>query len=182
MNDMPKFFDELQNPDGSARDAYSEYHAWFENEDLKRLRKKSLEAETFFRRTGITFNVYGQAEADERLIPFDIVPRIISGREWARLTKGIEQRVRAINAFLYDIYHRQEILRAGRVPADLIARGVIYGGLEFEMPMVGEHTEVFRERARSPVSIYGTAYLWTAGLMNLLLLFDVWDIGRGRKA
>ena len=122
MNDMPKFFDELQNPDGSARDAYSEYHAWFENEDLKRLRKKSLEAETFFRRTGITFNVYGQAEADERLIPFDIVPRIISGREWARLTKGIEQRVRAINAFLYDIYHRQEILRAGRVPADLIAR------------------------------------------------------------
>ena len=81
-------------------------------EDLRELRKKSTEAERFFRRTGITFNVYGQAEADERLIPCDIVPRIISAREWARLTKGIEQRVRAINAFLYDLYHRQEILRA----------------------------------------------------------------------
>jgi len=89
---------------------------------MRDLRKKSTEAERFFRRTGITFNVYGADEADERLIPFDIVPRIISGREWAKLTKGIEQRVRAINAFLYDIYHRQEILRAGRIPVDLIAR------------------------------------------------------------
>ena len=84
-------------------------------------RKKSSEAEAFFRRTGITFNVYGRDEADERLIPFDIVPRIISGREWSRLVRGIQQRVSAINAFLHDIYHRQEILRAGRVPADLIA-------------------------------------------------------------
>ena len=60
-------------------------------------------------------------EADERLIPFDIVPRIISGAEWRRLERGIEQRVRAINAFLHDIYHRQEILRAGRIPPELIA-------------------------------------------------------------
>jgi len=119
---MPPFFDELHYPDGTPRDAYAKYHSWFASEDLKRLRKKSDEAENFFRRTGITFNVYGQADADERLIPFDIVPRIISAREWARLTKGIEQRVRAINAFLYDIYHRQEILRAGRVPYDLIAK------------------------------------------------------------
>jgi len=122
MEDMPPFFDELHYPDGTPRDAYAKYHSWFASEDLKRLRKKSDEAENFFRRTGITFNVYGQADADERLIPFDIVPRIISAREWARLTKGIEQRVRAINAFLYDIYHRQEILRAGRVPYDLIAK------------------------------------------------------------
>ena len=93
-----------------------------EGEDLRDLRRKASEAETFFRRTGITFNVYGQAEADERLIPFDIVPRIIAAKEWARLSKGVEQRVRAINAFLHDIYHRQEILRAGRVPVDLIAK------------------------------------------------------------
>ncbi|MBF9060840.1 circularly permuted type 2 ATP-grasp protein [Rhodobacterales bacterium HKCCSP123] len=108
--------------DGAPRGPYGTYGAWFEGEDLRELRKKSAEAEQFFRRTGITFNVYGQAEADERLIPFDIVPRIISAREWARLTKGIEQRVRAINAFLHDIYHRQEILRAGRVPVEIIAR------------------------------------------------------------
>jgi len=122
MTEGTGFFDELRQDDGGARAPYSGYDAWFQQEDLVRLRKKAQEAEGFFRRTGITFNVYGAAEADERLIPFDIVPRILSGREWAKLTKGIEQRVRAINAFLYDVYHRQEIVRAGRVPAELIAK------------------------------------------------------------
>jgi hypothetical protein len=85
------------------------------------LRRKTEEADALFRRTGITFNVYGATEAEERLIPFDIVPRIIGAKEWARLSRGIEQRVRAINAFLHDIYHRQEIIRAGRIPEALIA-------------------------------------------------------------
>jgi len=122
MTETPPMFDEMQDADGAPRPAYRDYSAWFEAEDMARLRRKATEAESFFRRTGITFAVYGQQEADERLIPFDIVPRILSAREWARLTRGIEQRVRAINAFLYDIYHRQEILRAGRVPMELIAR------------------------------------------------------------
>lgn len=122
MTDTHRFFDELLQPDGNARGPYQDYYGWFSDEQLKRLQRKSREAETFFRRTGITFNVYGQADADERLIPFDIVPRIISDREWSRLTKGIEQRVRAINAFLFDIYHRQEILRAGRIPEHLITQ------------------------------------------------------------
>ncbi len=108
--------------DETVRAPYSAYSSWFGNENPKGLMKESREAEAFFRRTGITFNVYGQADAEERLIPFDIVPRIISGKEWSKLAKGIDQRVRAINAFLHDIYHRQEILRAGRVPIDLIAR------------------------------------------------------------
>jgi len=106
---------------GDAREPYRELEAWIRNEDISRLRKKSGEAEEFFRRTGITFNVYGREEAAERLIPFDVIPRIISSREWTKLAKGIEQRVRAINAFLYDLYHRQEILRAGRIPVELIA-------------------------------------------------------------
>ncbi|MEJ6395236.1 circularly permuted type 2 ATP-grasp protein [Gymnodinialimonas sp. 2305UL16-5] len=122
MADTTGCFDEMTGKGSEARAPYADYNGWFDGEDLRELRKKSAEAESFFRRTGITFNVYGQAEADERLIPFDIVPRIISAREWARLTKGIEQRVRAINAFLYDIYHRQEILRAGRIPRELIDR------------------------------------------------------------
>ena len=91
-------------------------------ESPARLRKKATASEAFFRRTGITFNVYGREEAAERLIPFDIIPRIISAQEWGRLSRGIEQRVRAINAFLHDIYHRQEILRAGRIPTELIAQ------------------------------------------------------------
>ncbi|MFD2854149.1 circularly permuted type 2 ATP-grasp protein [Seohaeicola zhoushanensis] len=108
-------------PDGSIRPAYAAYHAWFSEQDPARLAKKSTDAEAFFRRVGITFNVYGESEAQERLIPFDLVPRILSAREWARLAKGIEQRVSAINAFLHDIYNRQEILRAGRLPERLIA-------------------------------------------------------------
>jgi uncharacterized circularly permuted ATP-grasp superfamily protein len=115
-------FDEMLLPDGSVRAPYSEFCEWYGAQDASRLRTKARDAENFFRRTGITFAVYGEEEASERLIPFDIVPRIISGREWARLSRGIEQRVRAINAFLHDIYHRQEILRAGRIPVELIAK------------------------------------------------------------
>ena len=115
-------FDEMMRADGSAHPAYSDYATWFEGQALSGLRRKADEADAFFRRTGITFNVYGAEEAEERLIPFDIVPRIIGGQEWKKLTRGIEQRVRAINAFLHDIYHRQEIIRAGRVPEALISK------------------------------------------------------------
>ena len=121
METSQQHFDEMR-ADGEVRSPYANYETWFSEEDPRRLTKKSKEAEAFFRRTGITFNVYGQAEAQERLIPFDLVPRILSSREWTKLSKGIEQRVRAINAFLYDIYHRQEILRAGIVPVELIAQ------------------------------------------------------------
>lgn len=120
MAETPRFFNEMDGSGERPRVPYSRYCDWFAEEPPERLRRKAREAETFFRRTGITFNVYGGNDADERLIPFDIVPRIISGKEWASLTRGIEQRVRAINAFLYDIYHRQEILRAGRIPVELI--------------------------------------------------------------
>ena len=109
-----------------VRQPYQDYKNWLDREDVKRLHRKSADAEAFFRKTGITFNVYGQDEADERLIPFDVVPRVLSAREWRKLSKGIEQRVRAINAFLYDIYHRQEILRAGRVPVELVANNAAF--------------------------------------------------------
>ena len=122
---MTDHFDEMQQGDG-VRAPYDRYNTWFADQDPTRLTRKSKEAEAFFRRTGITFNVYGDSAAQERLIPFDLVPRIISGREWTKLSKGIEQRVRAINAFLHDIYNRQEILRAGRIPRDLIARNAAF--------------------------------------------------------
>lgn len=122
MQPKPTHFDEmLLDPDG-VRGPYKSYEQWFSGEDPARLIKKSKEAEAFFRRTGITFNVYGQSEAQERLIPFDLIPRIIADKEWSRLSKGIDQRVRAINAFLHDIYHRQEILKAGIIPVELIAQ------------------------------------------------------------
>ena len=115
----PVQFDEMHAPDGSVRDAYRDYHRWLSEQDADWMRRKGREAETFFRRTGITFNVYGDTDAEERLIPFDMVPRIISGTEWRRLSRGIEQRVRALNAFMHDLYHRQEIVRSGRLPERL---------------------------------------------------------------
>lgn len=125
--EKPTIFDEMTGTEGGApREPYAEFSSWFEGEDPSRLRKKQREADDLFRLTGITFNVYGRAEAAERLIPFDIVPRIISNREWVRLSRGIEQRVRAINAFLFDIYHRQEIIKAGRIPAEMIAKNAAF--------------------------------------------------------
>ncbi|MDX8354506.1 circularly permuted type 2 ATP-grasp protein [Cognatiyoonia sp. IB215182] len=114
------FFNELQ-VNGAVREPYRSYNDWFADQDNVRLQTKSKEAEAFFRRTGITFNVYGQSDAEERLIPFDLVPRILSNTEWNRLAKGIAQRVRGINAFLHDIYNRQEIISAGILPKRLIA-------------------------------------------------------------
>jgi len=119
------FFDEMLDA-GQPRESYRQYFDWFGDQDPKLLKQKMIEAERVFRRTGITFNVYGAKDADERLIPFDIVPRIIAAREWEHLTKGIEQRVRAINAFLFDIYHEQNILKAGIIPENLVANNAAF--------------------------------------------------------
>ena len=114
-------FDEMWGVADNLREPYRGFHDWFSQEEMSRLRSKQRDAEELFRLTGITFNVYGKSEAEERLIPFDIIPRIISGAEWHKLSRGIDQRVRAINAFLHDIYHNREIIRAGRVPEEMIS-------------------------------------------------------------
>ena len=127
-----KPFDEMLENADQARLPYRSYEKWFAAQDRAQLARKSTDAERAFRRTGITFAVYGDDQASERLIPFDIIPRIISGSEWRRLEQGIEQRVLAINAFLDDIYHRQEIIRAGRIPKELI-----YNNEAFIAEMIG---------------------------------------------
>ncbi|WP_088311578.1 circularly permuted type 2 ATP-grasp protein [Novosphingobium sp. B 225] len=122
MTHSPSSFDEMLTAEGTVRAAYSGYREWYDAQDPLALRRKGAEAEGFFRKTGITFNVYGDDAGEERLIPFDMVPRIVTAAEWRKLSRGIEQRVRALNAFLHDIYHRQEIVRAGRFPQRLIAQ------------------------------------------------------------
>mgnify|MGYP001800624634 CR=1 FL=1 len=122
MVDERKFFDEMHGFGDGVRKPYEDYNNILTGIDTARLKSKAQKAEDFFRRTGITFNVYGAEEAEERLIPFDVLPRIISAQEWRTLTRGIEQRIKALNAFLHDIYHRQEILRAGRIPEHLITQ------------------------------------------------------------
>ena len=114
-------FDEMLGSDSqNTRQPYERLMAWLDDQDLKKLFKKSATAEELFRRVGITFNVYGDKKAEERLIPFDLIPRILSAEEWRMLERGIIQRVAAINAFLEDIYNGQQILKAGIIPEDLI--------------------------------------------------------------
>lgn len=99
-------FDEMMDAQGGVRPAYAAYRDWYEEQDGKWLREQDQRAESFFRKTGITFNVYGDTDGEERLIPFDMIPRIITAAEWRKLSRGIDQRVRALNMFLSDIYHR----------------------------------------------------------------------------
>ena len=122
----PAAFDEMHGPDGSIRPAYAALAEWVKNTPQDVLDYRRSEAEFIFRRIGITFAVYGEAEAQERLIPFDIIPRILTNGEWARLSRGLEQRVNAINAYLRDVYGKREILRAGIVPVQLVYQNPVF--------------------------------------------------------
>ena len=111
---------------GEVRDIYLRYAKWRQALPEGILERKSAEAELLFRRMGITFAVYGEADGAERLIPFDIVPRIFGAAEWQRLELGIKQRVKALNAFLHDIYHDQEIIKAGIIDSRQVLDNVLY--------------------------------------------------------
>ena len=109
-------FDEMNGHDGVCRNAYQVLAAWLNATPPGLLARRREEAELLFRRVGITFSVYGDSEGKERLIPFDIVPRVIAAPEWERLRRGLEQRVTALNLFLKHLYGERAILRAGIVP------------------------------------------------------------------
>jgi uncharacterized circularly permuted ATP-grasp superfamily protein len=113
-------FDEMRLADGTIRAGHEQLARWLSTTPFDVLSNRQGEAELFFRRIGITFNVYGDAQGTERLIPFDIIPRVLSSSEWARLAKGLEQRVKALNAFIADAYGGREVVRAGLVPEDLV--------------------------------------------------------------
>jgi len=117
---MVAAFDEMQGMGDGVRPAYAGLDTWLKKIDAGVLESRRQEAELLFRRIGITFAVYGEEAAQERLIPFDVLPRILQAEEWERLKRGLEQRVRAVNLYLKDIYSRRDILRAGVVPESLV--------------------------------------------------------------
>jgi uncharacterized circularly permuted ATP-grasp superfamily protein len=119
------FFNEMYDGD-AVRPAYGPVMEWVSKTPPDVIAQKKEEAEALFRRIGITFAVYGEGGDTERLIPFDMMPRVFTEREWAKLERGVKQRARALNAFLYDVYHRAEIIRAGVIPADLVYRNEAY--------------------------------------------------------
>jgi len=113
-------YDEMRTEAGAIRPHYREFAAWLESTPPGVIARKREEVDIAFHRLGITFAVYGEDAGEERLIPFDILPRIIPGAEWLRIAAGLRQRVRALNAFLHDVYHDQDILKAGRIPAEQV--------------------------------------------------------------
>ncbi len=119
-------FDEMTLPDGAIRPAYGRIARWLASTPVDVLGSRCVQAELMFRRMGITFAVYGDKEAGERLIPFDIIPRMVLRSEWMRLEAGLVQRVKALNLFLADVYGDREILKAGRIPADLVLHNPQY--------------------------------------------------------
>jgi uncharacterized circularly permuted ATP-grasp superfamily protein len=123
---MTAAFDEMHTPGSRARPHYRGYESWLGEQSQETMANKRAEADLVFRRVGITFAVYGEAAGTERLIPFDVIPRIIPADEWEQLESGLRQRVRALNMFLHDVYHGQDIIRAGRVPAEQVFRNSQY--------------------------------------------------------
>jgi uncharacterized circularly permuted ATP-grasp superfamily protein len=119
-------FDEMKGTDGALRPAYAELSRWLGETTPDALDHRRREAELIFRRIGITFAVYGEADAQERLIPFDVLPRILAAAEWDIVRAGLEQRVKTINAYIRDIYGRREILKAGIVPEDLVFQNPVF--------------------------------------------------------
>ena len=129
---VSQFFDEMKGEGGATRLCYERVARWLADTPKDAFGTKRGHAEMMFRRIGITFNVYGESDATERLIPFDIIPRIIQRSEWMRLEEGLIQRVKALNTFLADIYGAQEILRAGVIPRELVESNP-----QFRSEMVG---------------------------------------------
>jgi uncharacterized circularly permuted ATP-grasp superfamily protein len=135
---MTPAFDEMRADAATVREHYRGYDHWLARQPADAMRTRRQEAELIFRRVGITFAVYGLKDEDgndaghERLIPFDLIPRVIPAHEWAELERGLRQRVTALNRFLHDVYHEQAILKAGVIPADQIV-----GNAQFRPEMKG---------------------------------------------
>ena len=114
-------YNEMLNMRGQkVRNLYKNLDNWLSNQNINALMRQSIKAEELFRKVGITFNVYGEDEAEERLIPFDLMPRIIDSKEWKLIEKGITQRLIALNMFLEDIYSKQNIIKENIIPSKLI--------------------------------------------------------------
>jgi len=127
---MTPHFDEMHATSTTVREHYRSYDRWLVRQPRDVIRSRREEAEMIFRRVGITFAVYGAKDEDgagtERLIPFDLIPRIIPAHEWREMERGLRQRVEALNRFIHDVYHEQQILQAGWIPAEQVLRNAQY--------------------------------------------------------
>jgi len=119
------FWDEMFEAPGQVRTHYVDLARRLATLGASDVAKRQRAAELSFQAQGITFSVNQDPSGPEKTMPFDLIPRIVLAEEWARIERGLEQRVRALNLFLHDIYHEQRILRTDLIPAELVlgARG-----------------------------------------------------------
>ena len=147
---MTAAFDEMHDAAGGVREHYRAFAQWLQQQPHEAMAARREEAEVIFRRVGITFAVYGEKDEDgagtERLIPFDLIPRIIPSAEWREIERGLRQRVAALNRFVDDVYHDQEILKAGVVPGE-----PVLANAQFRREMMG-------------VAVPGGVYAHVAGI------------------
>ena len=133
---MKSAFDEMLTATREVREQYRVYERWLDRQPAEAMKARREEAEMIFRRVGITFAVYGAKDEDgsgtERLIPFDLIPRVIPKQEWVDMEAGLAQRVTALNRFIHDVYHGQDILKAGIVPAEQVLKNA-----QFRPEMMG---------------------------------------------
>lgn len=117
---LPKTWDEMYSENEEFRSQYDGFIELLKNTTPEKLTKKEDLSKQLFMSQGVTFTVYSDNEGIEKIFPFDIVPRIITGEEWDKIEKGIKQRLKALNLFIKDIYNEQFIIKDGLIPADLI--------------------------------------------------------------
>jgi uncharacterized circularly permuted ATP-grasp superfamily protein len=129
---LDHYYNEMYAEDGSVREHYAAFSDWLRETPATRIAQNRHAADLLFHRVGITFAVYGEASGTERLIPFDVVPHVIPGEQWDELARGLRQRMEALNRFLHDIYHAQEILAAGKIP-----REQVHENAQFRKEMIG---------------------------------------------
>ena len=132
QSQFQSLYNEMYDGDRNVRPHYDAFCRWLAETPPDRIAQNRHAADLLFHRVGITFAVYGEASGTERLIPFDIVPHVIPGSEWSKLQRGLRQRVVALNRFLHDIYHGQEILKEGKIPAEQVQQNA-----QFRREMVG---------------------------------------------
>lgn len=124
--DTPPFYCEIMNRGSALPEALLRVQERLAHLTLSDLRDRTTDAENLLWRLGITFTVYTEREAIDRILPFDMIPRLLTAEEWEHVEKGVQQRVRAINLFLWDIYHDRKILDDGIIPADLVLKNPNY--------------------------------------------------------
>lgn len=183
---LAKSFNELQLDDGQYRPTASQIGEWLQGSNLDALNQLNEQAADIFYRKGVTFTVYSDAKNIERMIPFDIIPRVISLSEWQTVEAGCKQRIKALNAFLHDIYHEQAIMKACIVPDQYVYASGCYEpwmmGINLEKPIYSHISgidlirdeqgqfRVLEDNLRTPS---GVSYMLESRTISEMLLGDM---------